>query len=67
MKHPLFAISCETVENLMGDLDRLDAFENTEFEAALDELRHVLFRIMTWKNIHDIFGHNDECDDLPDT
>jgi hypothetical protein len=66
VKHPLFAISCETVENLMGDLDRLDAFENTEFEAALDELRYVLFRIMTWKNIHDIFGHNDELDDLPE-
>lgn len=50
----------------MGDLERLDAFENQEFESALDELRSVLFRIMTWQNIHDIFGHNDEFDDLPE-
>ncbi len=50
----------------MGDLERLDAFENVEFEAALDELRSVLFRIMTWQNIHGNFNHNDESDDLPE-
>jgi len=59
-------ISFETAENLMGDLERLDAFENVEFEAALDELRSVLFRIMTWQNIHGNFNHNDESDDLPE-
>lgn len=50
----------------MGDLERLDAYEDVEFEAALDELRRVLLRIMTWRNIQDIFGHNDESDDLPE-
>jgi len=39
----------------MGDLERLD-----------DELRSVLFRIMTWQNIHGNFNHNDESDDLPE-
>jgi len=23
-------------------------------------------RIVTWRNIQDIFGHNDEFDDLPE-
>ena len=50
----------------MGDLERLDAFENAEFESALDELRSVLFRIMTWQNIHEIFG-DDAFDDFPET
>jgi hypothetical protein len=50
----------------MGDIDHISTFRNDEFEAALDELRSVLFRIMTWRNIHDIFGHNDESDDLPE-
>ena len=50
-------------ENLMADLERLETWNNDEFESALDELRSVLFRIMTWQNIHEIFGD----DDFPET
>lgn len=50
----------------MADLQRLETWNNDEFEAALDELRSVLFRIMTWQNIHEIFG-DDAFDDFPET
>ena len=53
-------------ENLMADLERLETWNNDEFEAALDELRSVLFRIMTWQNIHEIFG-DDDIDNFPET
>ena len=49
----------------MADLERLETWNNDEFESALDELRSVLFRIMTWQNIHEIFG-DDAFDDFPE-
>lgn len=50
----------------MADLDRLEIWNNDEFETAIDELRRVLFRIMTWQNIDDIFN-DDTFDEFPET